>query len=248
MRQGSLSCCFGSRMRCIKPSIVLAVVASLACAGSPFAQAQPERAATPPPQIATSGVGELKLPPARATVLLVVETAATDAATAAQDNARRVARVRRALEKEGMPGAAVQNAGYSVRDEARRPEAKEPRFVARNAISVALGDVARVGAIIDAALEAGATHVEDIRFYVADEAEAKRKALAAAVQEARAQAEAIAQAAGGRLGAVIEISALDGEVRPLAMARAAPQTDVSRGDIVVTQRVMARWRFVPRSP
>ena len=66
------------------------------------------------------------------------------------------------------------------------------------------------------------------------------------MQEARAQAEAIAQAAGGRLGALIEISALDGEVRPLAMARAAPQTDVSRGDIVVTQRVMARWRFVPR--
>ena len=209
------------------------------------AQAQ----APAPPQVSAAGVGELRLPPERATLVLVVETADNDAAVAGEDNARHVARLRRGLEKYGLSPEAVQNVGYSLRDERRADERKEgPWFVARNSLRVELADVNAVGKVIDAALAAGANEVASVAFHVADEAGAKHKALALAVEQARALAETMAAAAGGGLGDLIEVSYANGGPRPymeMAMARGAAATDVSRSEIVVTERVLARWRFVP---
>jgi uncharacterized protein len=211
------------------------------------ALAQP-RAATAPlvPQIAASGAGELRLPPARATVRLSVEVTGANAADVAQDVARRVARARNALQKMGIAPEAIENAGYSLRNEPHRAEQKDkPFFVGRHSLSVAVSDVSRAGEVIDAALAAGASEVADVSFHPADEADAKNKALAAAVRSARAHAEAIAAAAGGRLGELIEIVYGDGEVRPVAFARA--QTDVARSEIIVTERVQGRWRFIGKA-
>lgn len=210
--------------------------------------AQPGAATAPLfPQIAATGVGELRLAPARATVMLAVEVTGANASDVGQDVARLVTRVRRALEKAGVAAQATENAGYSLRNEPHRTEHKDkPFFVGRHSLSVRLNDVSKAGAVIDAALEAGASEVADVTFHPADEAQAKNRALAAAVARARSHAEAIAAAAGGRLGALIEIVYGDGGVRPvLAMARAG--TDVSRGEIVVTERVEARWRFIEKA-
>jgi uncharacterized protein len=211
------------------------------------ALAQPRAAPAPlVPQIAATGVGELRLPPARATVMLAVEVTGANASDVGQDVARLVTRVRRALEKAGVVAEAIQNAGYSLRNEPHRTEQKDkPFFVGRHSLSVRVGDVSKAGAVIDAALEAGASEVADVAFHPADEAQAKNKALAAAVRSARAHAEAIAAAAGGRLGELIEIVYGDGDVRPVAYARA--QTDVARSEIVVTERVQGRWRFIGKA-
>ena len=230
----------------MSPMRTLAFLAASCLLAAP-ALAQPRAAPAPlVPQIAASGVGELRLPPARASVLLAVEVTGTNAADVAQDVARRVARARSALQKTGIAPEAIQNAGYSLRDEPHRAEQKDrPLFVGRHSLSVSVREVSRAGAVIDAALAAGASEVSDVTFHPADEAKAKNQALAAAVSSARGHAEAIAAAAGGRLGELIEIVYMDGDVRPIAMARA--QTDVARSEIVVTERVQARWRFVAKA-
>ncbi|HZM35577.1 MAG TPA: SIMPL domain-containing protein [Burkholderiales bacterium] len=223
----------------------LALLALVGALGT--AQAQPAGApARLVPQIAATGVGELRLPPARATVRLVIEVTGANAADVGEDVARRVTRVRRALEKAGIAPEAIENAGYGLRNEPHRAEHKDkPFFVGRHGLTVRIGEVSKAGAVIDAALGAGASEVADVSFHPADEAQAKNQALGAAVARARGHAEAIAAAAGGRLGELIEIVYGEGDVRPIAIARA--DTDVSRAEIVVTERVKARWRFVEKT-
>ena len=72
-----------------------------------------------------------------------------------------------------------------------------------------------------------------------------------AVERARADAEAMATAAGGRLGLLLELSsaASFGPPRPMAMAMArvaAPApTPISEGTETNSASVTARWQFVP---
>ena len=76
-----------------------------------------------------------------------------------------------------------------------------------------------------------------------------------AVANARADAEAMAQAAGGRLGSLIELSTQGPTVPPRPMfdlaARAkvamAEPTPINPGQQTVTVFVTARWAFVPKS-
>jgi uncharacterized protein YggE len=112
----------------------------------------------------------------------------------------------------------------------------------------------QAGAIVDAALVAGANMVNSLTFYASSIDEARRQAVAAAVASARADAEAMAKAAGGSLGALLELSTGGPTVPPRPMfemaarAKGAMQADptpVNPGQQTVTVNVTARWRFVP---
>lgn len=214
--------------------------------------AQAQSPAVPPavlPQISAVGVGELRVPPDYAVLTFTVETSGTDAARAGRENAARMAGLRQALEKHGIPAAAISTVGYSVRNEARfqgrGPKGEPNWFVARNGIRVRVAELDQLGATIDVALASGANHVEDVSFLAKDAQELRHKALSLAVQHARAQAQTMASAAGGKLGELVELAAVEGPVYPgLAVARASAETVVSRTEITITERVIARWRFV----
>ncbi len=216
-----------------------------------WAQADSVAGAAPLPQISTNGVGELKLPPDRARLVFSVETSGPDAAAVGRDNAQRMAGLREALNRQGVPAARVQTVGYSLRNQprVRSREAKpENWFVGRNAVRIEYDDINRVGTIVDAALAGGANQVEELVFGLADEGVARRQALAAAVRNARAQAETMAQSAGGRLGELIELRSVGPGVRQAPFeARtlaASAETSISRSEISVTEQVSARWRFL----
>jgi uncharacterized protein len=235
-------------------SSLLAVAAVLVVSGGSGALAQTDSvsvAAAAIPQVSTNGTGELRLPPDRVRMVFSVETSGPDAATVGRDNAQRTAGLREALAKQGIPIARLQTIGYSLRNQprARSRDAKpENWFVGRNAIRIEYDDLSRVGAIVDAALSGGANQVEELSFGLANEADARRQALAAAVRNARLQAETMAQAAGGRLGPLIELSSGGPGVRPVGFeARslaASAETPVSRTEVSVTEQVSGRWRFV----
>ena len=63
-------------------------------------------------------------------------------------------------------------------------------------------DSARIQQVLDAVVQAGVTSVAGLTFDVRDTSALHRQALAAAIQDARAKAEAIAAAAGLKLGSV----------------------------------------------
>jgi len=112
--------------------------------------------------------------------------------------------------------------------------------------------IEQVGPLIDGALGAGANMVNSLRFFSSRADEARRLALADAVGKARSDADAMAKAAGGTLGPLIEMSTA-GEVRPvaydLASARMATAesaaTPIDPGEQTVTVFVSARWTFLP---
>jgi uncharacterized protein YggE len=74
-----------------------------------------------------------------------------------------------------------------------------------------------------------------------------------AVRDARADAEALARAAGGTLGPVIEITSSAPPIRPMyaevAMRSAAKAIDtpIEPGEQVISASVSVVWQFIPGS-
>jgi uncharacterized protein YggE len=191
-------------------------------------------------------------------LLFAVETRASTAARAGADNARRQRAVMDTLRKVGLGEGQISTSGYSVTPEMRY-DGKQPQvtgYVARNSVQADVRRVDQVGTLIDAALGAGANVVSSLRFYSSRADEARRSALADAVTKARSDADAMARAAGGTLGPLIEMST-SGAVRPMygeeqAMMRVTSTdgggpTPIDPGEQTIRLFVTARWTFVPGS-
>ena len=210
------------------------------------------------PSLVTSGQGEAKVTPDRVSVLVNVQTRAPTAAAAAATNAQRTKSVLDALGRLGLPKEQLSTEGYSAYPEmAYDRDGGAPRvtgYVVTNSVRAESKRVEQAGAIIDAALGAGANLINSLSFYASNIDEPRRQAIALAVASARADAEAMAQAAGGRLGALQELSTQGPTVPPRPMfdvaargemAMAEP-TPVNPGLQTVNVFVTARWAFTPR--
>ena len=218
----------------------------------------PSTGALLPPSLVTSGQAEEKVTPDRVSVVVNIQTRAATAAAAAADNARRTRAVLDALAALGLSKDQLSTEGYTAYPEMNydRP-GNTPRvvgYVVTNSVRAESKRVDQAGQIIDAALGAGANMINGLSFYASSIEEARRKAIGAAVASARADAEAMAQAAGGTLGSLLELSTQGPTVPPRPMfdlaARAkvamAEPTPINPGQQTVTVFVTARWAFVPK--
>jgi uncharacterized protein YggE len=208
------------------------------------------------PQIVTSARGEIQATPDEATILFAVETRAATAAEAGARNARVQNAVLDTLRKMRFPANDIGTLGYSVQPEYRYPErGGEPTivgYVARNSVRLKVRRIDQVGPAIDAALKAGANRVAGLNFESSKYDELRRQALQAAVRNARADAVAMATAAGGTLGDLIEIqSQMFDQPRPMvemqmargAAADASAPTPIMPGEQTVGVMVTVRWRY-----
>jgi uncharacterized protein len=222
------------------------------------AQAVPTAGVASLPSLVTSGQGEAKVTPDRVSVLVNVQTRGSTAASAAATNAQRTKAVLDTLARLGLPKDQLSTEGYSAYPEMSYDRnGGAPRvtgYVVTNSVRAESKRVEQAGAIIDAALGAGANLINSLTFYASSIDEPRRQAIALAVASARADAEAMAQAAGGRLGALLELSTQGPTVPPRPMfdvaARGkiamAEQTPINPGQQNVNVFVTARWAFVPR--
>lgn len=211
-----------------------------------------------PPSLVTSGQGEAKVTPDRVSVLVNVQTRAASATAAASANAQRTKAVLDALGRLGLPKDQLSTEGYSAYPEMNYDRTGgAPRvtgYVVTNSVRAESKRVDQAGTIIDAALGAGANLINSLTFYASSIDEPRRQAIALAVASARADAEAMAQSAGGHLGALLELSTQGPTVPPRPMfdvaARGkmavAEQTPINPGQQTVNVFVSARWTFVPR--
>lgn len=236
----------------------LAVLLTFALPNVVGAQA-PAGASHSSPEIVTSGSGVVKLKPDRATLTVAVVTRATSAAEAGRLNANRLLPVITALKRQRLPDSAIVSTGYTVAIE-RDPLGRTPvsadapqTYVARNAIRVSLFDLEMLGQVVDTALLAGASEIANISFASSQTVEARQRAIVAAVRSARVDAEAAAAAAGGVLGALIEVS-LQPEYG-VAGGRAATYyefsvagaaTPLMPSDVSVSVQARVRYAFMPR--
>jgi uncharacterized protein len=207
-----------------------------------------------PPQVVTTGTGEVQLSPDRATVVVGVQSRATTVAQATSDNARRQRAIIDTLRSLGLASDQIATVNFNVSPEMQYPPNQPPKvtgYVVTNIVRASLRRIEDVGRTIDAALAKGANEVSGVEFTSSRADSARRAAIAEAVAHARADAEAMARAGGGSLGQLLEIVSGVEPIRPFeaTMARArvaaAAPTPIEPGQLTVTATVTARWAFVP---
>lgn len=230
----------------------LCVIAAVVCAGVAGAQPQQPRE----PEIVTGGRGEVRVAPNRAILVVTVETRAPTASQAALLTAKGVASTIASLRAAGAPPDRITNGGYSVGQDFENGDRRRPRgFLARNSVRVEVPVVADVGKLIDAALAGGATLVAPIQFLGPNMENARREALRIAVEEARRDAEVLANAAGGSLGRLLSLSSgaappqyreIEFQASSTMVTSSSVPTTIAPSDLVVSAVASARWEFLPR--
>lgn len=211
---------------------------------------------TETPQINVVGTGEVRVTPDRALIVIGVETRRTTAAQAGSDNARQTRAVIDAIRAAGVTADDITTAEYSVMPEQQYDQPSRSTritgYIVRNTVRIRVLKLENTGAVLDAALARGANTVQAIELTSSTLPAARREALANAVEQAKADAEVMARAAGGTLGPLLEVSVQDWGgpmvektmIRTMAVAADAG-TPIAGGQQTLQARVSARWRFIP---
>jgi uncharacterized protein YggE len=207
------------------------------------------------PEIVTSAIGEATLVPDRAAVYVGVQTRAATAAAAARDNAARQRAVIDAIAALGIPRDQISTESYSVAPDSRFDPTTQKTtitgYVVSNVVRVEVRRIDQVAAVLDAALAKGANQINSLDFFASNADSARHGALVQAISRARADAEIMANAAGGTLGALVELSTNSEGPRPVFRMQvnaglAANATPIEPGQQRVQASVSARWRFIAR--
>jgi hypothetical protein len=241
------------RRRSITPFLTLLALPIL---GAPTLAQGPDAAQAA--GIHALGLGEVKSAPDRATILFSVETRSATAAQASQQNATRQAAVLAALRAAGLGEADIGTVGYTLSPDMTYDEptrrARVVGYVARNTVRADVRTIENVGRVIDAAIRAGSNEVSSLQFWTSRREELRLEALQTAMRRACQEASAIAGAAGGSLGRLLQASSSDGPSympppAPMPMMRAeaamAADTPVVPRELTLSATVSARWEFLP---
>jgi uncharacterized protein YggE len=176
-------------------------------------------------RVVVSGDSLVQARPDTAMISVAVVTQAQTALAAQQENARRSEAMVRALKSVAGAGAEVETSGYSLQPQYNYRENQTPiirGYEARNTVTVTLGDLSKVGPVIDAATAAGANNIDNLSFTLRRDEPARDQALAAATREALRKAQVMAVALGGRVGRIVEVQeASIGRPVPIYDTRAA---------------------------
>jgi hypothetical protein len=209
-----------------------------------------------PRNITVVGVGREQGAPDSAHVTFAVEHTAPTAQAAGQGAAKSATQLLDALRKQVGEDGKVETGGFQLipvyRQETGRPPPDRPYrpeivgYTATNQIEVATRKVDAVGALIDAAVAAGATRVGDVSFKLRDAAPARNRALKSAGADAAGQAAAIADALQVRLTRVLEATTepTSGPIlykRSMAMAAESVATPIEPGDVTTEVRLRVTY-------
>jgi uncharacterized protein YggE len=188
--------------------------------------------------------------PDTAIVQIGVVTQARNALDAQQQNATKTDAVIRALKAAAGTGTEVKTSGYSLQPQRVYKENQPPTitgYEARNSVTVTTGDLNKVGAIIDAAAQAGSNDVAGISFTLRQDRPARDRALSEATREAISKAQVIAQALGGRVVRIVEVQEEGFQQRPpmpyqtetfaMKAGVAGQATPIEVGSLDITSRV-----------
>ena len=211
----------------------------------------------PRPEVVASATGEAQLTPDRAAAYIGVQTRATKANAAARDNAQRQRAIIDAIIALGIPREQISTENYSVSPDTRYDQATQRTsvigYVVSNVVRVEVRRIDQIGTVLDTALAKGANQINSLDFFASNADSARHEALAQAVGRARSDAEAMARAAGGTLGPLLEVGTADTGPRPVyrmqvatAELRVATPTPIEPGQQRMQVTVTAKWQFTPK--
>lgn len=218
-------------------------------------------AAEPEPRtITVAGQGEIQAEPDRAIVNLGIESRRPKLEEARAEVARTVDAALKLTRELKIDQKFVRATRINVQPEYNwNNEARERNligyYVSRQ-IEVDLRDLDKLGTLLERAVDLGINQVSEPQLDSSKRRELEREALAKAVQDARLNAEAVAKAAGARLGPPRTISASSGFVPPpipyqkrtmAAMAESDAAATYQSGEMNFTGNVQVEYDLIPDS-
>ncbi|HMF57243.1 MAG TPA: SIMPL domain-containing protein [Pyrinomonadaceae bacterium] len=202
-----------------------------------------------PTRVLVTGDAITQAQPDTAIITVAVITQAKRALDAQQQNATQADAVVRALKAVVGTSGEIKTSGYNLQPITVYNQNQPPTitgYQASNSVIVTLSDLTKVGAVIDAAAQAGANNVQGVVFTLRNDRQAKQQALAEATREAVSKAQAIAQALGGRVVRIVEVQEGGAFVRPIEQneslmmrgrATAEAQTPIQVGSLDINSQV-----------
>jgi uncharacterized protein YggE len=217
--------------------------------GAAYAQTAPSRESF----ITVAGEGHVNLAPEYAEFFADVVTRGETLEAATKQHTDRAAKATAALRGLAKYNVSVERSSFRLeQSRSTRPAEKKQAALDYRAITtfaVKANQLASLNEVISSIAGAGVFEVRTIRYGIKDEERAIDDARRAAVKSARRQAEVYADAAGVKLGEILEI--FDGIAQNLgseaSLRAATPNVQVSPpATIPFRATINMKWRIVPK--
>jgi len=191
--------------------IVSLIVVGLLAACSPSAApstAENERS------MSVSGTGRVTVVPDIASINIGVRSEAEAVTDALDSNTAQANRISQALQDLGVAEDDIQTSNFNVypsdRYDPMTGQVEGRYFVVENTVNVTVRDLSTLGEVLTAVVDAGANNIYGINFDVEDRDAAVAEARQLAIEDAKANAQAIAEESGVELGEILNISVYSG--------------------------------------
>jgi hypothetical protein len=219
--------------------------AAALCAFALFLPTTASAQEAPHRTIVVGGTGEASAVPDQAQVSAGVVTQAATAEAALEANNDAMEQVFETLENAGIEEHNIRTSNFSVSPqyESFRDNDSNPRrivaYQVSNQLTIIVEDIDELGGTLDALVRSGANQLNGISFSISDPKPLEEEARRAAVQDAIAKAQTLADAAGVTLGPIISIQEGGGGYQPPmpVMAMRAESFDssvpVARGESTI---------------
>lgn len=220
-------------------ALLIAVLALGALAGIAFVRPAPAAAqgngVAGMRQVTVVGSGESRVAPDMATVQIGVETTAPSTQEALAQNTAQAQAIIDQLTQLGVAERDVQTSGLNIYATYSDDGRTVSGYTVSNTVSVVIRELAQAGALLDQVVQAGANRVYGISFGISNPDAAEAQARDAAMADARARAEQLAQASGAQIGAVLVISENIGSAPVLPLPMLDARAEMAAGAPVPVQ-------------
>jgi uncharacterized protein YggE len=196
-------------------SLLLLAAAAIAGVARPREGRAADTPSTPAKTVTVTGAGSITTVPDRASFSFTVDTQAATAQAALARNAAAAAAMIAAIKNAGVADADLQTGQVSLSPRLNDAGTDVLGYTASNTVTAAIA-LAKAGALVDAAVGAGATGVSGPALTRSDSDALYARALQAAVANARDKAKTLATTAGLSLGGVQTM--VEGSQQPVVYA------------------------------
>ena len=200
--------------------------------------ARSEDADKAPPRMTITGRATIEAKPDFASISIGVNNKAPTTAAAIDATSAAAAKIVASARAFGIAPRDIQTSYVSLRQafrvvrDASSSEQRPDGYTASNAVVVRVRDLPKLGEFLRSVVDGGANQIGGVSFELNDPGKIEREALAAAVKDARQQAEIVAEAAGVKIARIESIDT-GGQPRPRAYGAAPAPMRAAKADVPI---------------
>ena len=203
-------------------------------------------------KLKVEGIGNVKVQPDIAVVVLGVVTENIQLKLSQEENTVRMTAVIKTLKEMGISSEDIQTQSYNVTPQYDFVEGKQVLrgYRVEHMLEITIRDMNRIGEIIDAAVQNGANQISSVKFTVADPSVYYQQALNAAVDDALAKVRTLGRKLNIEVSQVpvqiVEMGYEQGTpIVPMIYQAALSAIPIQTGLIEISARIEAIFAYRP---